>query len=139
MIIYPSCVQAACCSTASLTVASGSVDYGTTTDSTINTTPACACVLVDSRCISAGADVVSSLRLKHGAAVHICSLVSCDFIVSKRMAVEWHSESELASLQSRKRLQERIQSVQGLFDRVCLLVEKERTKPGKLKECAVDI
>ncbi|MCJ8737138.1 hypothetical protein PDJAM_G00020340 [Pangasius djambal] len=128
-----SCVKAqAACSTASLTVANGSVDYGTTTsNTTTNTTPACVCVLVDSRCISAGADVVSSLRLKHGAAVHICSLVSCDFIVSNRMAVEWQSESELASPQSRKRLQERMQSLQGLFDRVCLLVEKDRTKPGE--------
>lgn len=97
----------------------------------INLTPDCVCVLVDSRCISAGADVVSALRLKHGAAVHICSLVSCDFIVSNRMAVEWQSESELASPQTRKRLQERMQSLQGLFDRVCLLVEKGRTKLGK--------
>lgn len=100
-------------------------------------TPACVCVLVDSRCISSGADVVSSLRLKHGASVHICSLVSCDFIVSNRMAVEWQSESELASPQNRKRLQERMQNLQGLFDRVCLLVEKDRTKQGKLNKCAV--
>lgn len=101
------------------------------TNPTTNLTPARVCVLVDSRCISAGADVVSALRLKHGAAVHICSLVSSDFIVSNRMAVEWQSESELASPQTRKRLQERMQSLQGLFDRVCLLVEKDRTKLGK--------
>ncbi|KAK2843130.1 hypothetical protein Q7C36_011345 [Tachysurus vachellii] len=116
------------CSTTSQTIPSGSVDYGHTNNPT---TPACVCVLVDSRCISAGADVVSSLRFKHGAAVHICSLVSCDFIVSNRMAVEWQSESELASPQSRKQLQKRMQSLQGLFDRVCLLVEKDRTKPGE--------
>lgn len=122
----------AACSTTALT------DYGTTTNTTINTAPSCVCVLVDSRCISAGVDVVSSLRLKHGASVHICSLVSCDFIVSNRMAVEWQSESELASPQSRKRLQNRMQSLQGLFDRVCLLVEKDRTKQGKLSECAVN-
>ncbi|KAG7327911.1 hypothetical protein KOW79_007855 [Hemibagrus wyckioides] len=121
----------AACSTTSLTVSSESVDYGPTTNPTTNPIPARACVLVDSRCISAGADVVSALRLKHGAAVHICSLVSCDFIVSNRMAVEWQSESELASPQSRKRLQERMQSLQGLFDRVCLLVEKDRTKLGE--------
>ncbi|KAK3563242.1 hypothetical protein QTP86_019351 [Hemibagrus guttatus] len=121
----------AACSTTSLTFASRSVDNGPTTNPTTNSTPARVCVLVDSRCISAGADVVSALRLKHGADVHICSLVSCDFIVSNRMAVEWQSESELASPQSRKRLQERMQSLQSLFDRVCLLVEKDRTKPGE--------
>ncbi|XP_053366213.1 Fanconi anemia group M protein [Clarias gariepinus] len=119
------------CSSASLSVPNSVTDHGSTTTATPKTTPARVCVLVDSRCISAGADVVSSLRLKHGADVHICSLVSCDVIVSNRMAVEWQSESELASPQSRKRLQERIQSLQGLFDRVCLLVEKDRTKLGE--------
>ncbi|KAI5610756.1 Fanconi anemia group M protein, partial [Silurus asotus] len=99
--------------------------------STTSLTPAGVCVLVDSRCISAGANVVSALRLKHGAAVHICSLGSCDFIVSNRMAVEWQSESELGSAQNRKRLRERMQNLQGLFERVCLLVEKDRTKPGE--------
>ncbi|TSO67456.1 Fanconi anemia group M protein [Bagarius yarrelli] len=120
----------AVCST-SLSVTHGSVTDDTMTNATPKTTPARVCVLVDSRCISASADVVSSLRLKHGAAVHICSLVSCDFIVSNRMAVEWQSESELANPQNRKRLQERIQGLHGLFERVCLLVVKDRTKPGE--------
>ncbi|XP_066529499.1 Fanconi anemia group M protein [Hoplias malabaricus] len=92
---------------------------------------ACVSILVDSRCIISGPEVVSSLRLKHGTAVQVCSLVTCDFIVSKRMAVEWQSESELASAQNRKRLQERIQSLQAVFDRVCFIVEKDRTKPGE--------
>ncbi|XP_062863163.1 Fanconi anemia group M protein isoform X2 [Trichomycterus rosablanca] len=87
-------------------------------------------VLVDSRCISSGAEVVSSLRLKHAAEVHVCSPVSCDFIVSARMAVEWQSESDLANPQGRRRLQERTQRLQALFDRACLIVEKDRTKPG---------
>lgn len=93
---------------------------------------ACVSILVDSRCITRGAEVVSSLRLKHGAAVSVCSLISCDFIVSNRMVVEWQSESEVASPQNRKQLQDRIQKLQALFDRVCLIVEKGRPKPGKL-------
>ncbi|XP_072545967.1 Fanconi anemia group M protein isoform X2 [Salminus brasiliensis] len=91
----------------------------------------CGSILVDSRCIISGADVVSALRLKHGVAVQVCSLMNCDFIVSNRMAVEWQSESEVASPQSRKRLQKRIQNLQALFDRVCFIVEKEHTKPGE--------
>ncbi|XP_057199777.1 Fanconi anemia group M protein isoform X3 [Triplophysa rosa] len=88
-------------------------------------------VLVDSRCISGGSEVVSSLRLRHGLKVHVCSLLSSDFIVSNRMAVEWMRESDVASAQNRRRLQERIQSVQTLHERVCLIVERDRSKPGE--------
>uniref|UniRef100_A0A668A683 ATP-dependent RNA helicase FANCM n=1 Tax=Myripristis murdjan TaxID=586833 RepID=A0A668A683_9TELE len=88
-------------------------------------------VLVDSRCISGGAELVSSLRQRHAATVHICSLDGNYFIVSSRMAVERHSQSDLAAMQNRKRLAERVNSLQGLFERVCLVVEKDRTKPGE--------
>lgn len=91
-------------------------------------------VLVDGRCAGSGAGVVSSLRLKHGAEVHVCSLASCDFIVSGRMAVEWLNESELANPQSRRRLQDRTRRLEALFDRVCLIVEKDRVKAGELWE-----
>ncbi|KAI2654031.1 Fanconi anemia group M protein [Labeo rohita] len=88
-------------------------------------------VLVDSRCISGGSEVVSCLRLRHGLQVHVCSLISSDFIVSNRMAVERQSESEVASAQNRKRLQERIQRLQATYERVCLIIEKDRSKPGE--------
>ncbi|KAA0711587.1 Fanconi anemia group M protein [Triplophysa tibetana] len=88
-------------------------------------------VLVDSRCISGGSEVVSSLRLRHGLKVHVCSLLSSDFIVSNRMAVEWMRESDVASTQNRRRLQERIQRVQTLHERVCLIIERDRSKPGE--------
>lgn len=87
-------------------------------------------VFVDSRCISGGSEVVSSLRLRHGLKVHVCSLLSSDFIVSNRMAVEWMRESDVASAQNRKRLHERIQRVQTLHERVCLIIERDRNKPG---------
>ncbi|XP_017569294.1 Fanconi anemia group M protein isoform X2 [Pygocentrus nattereri] len=114
---------------ASFSAGGGPVDFGVS----IIRAPASPCVsiLVDSHCISSGAEIVSSLRLKHGAAVQVCSLVNCDFIVSNRMAVEWQSESDMANPQNRKRLQDRIQSLQALFDRVCFIVEKDRTKPGE--------
>ncbi|XDV43848.1 hypothetical protein PO909_012247 [Leuciscus waleckii] len=69
-------------------------------------------VLVDSRCISAGSEVVSRLRLRHGLQVQVCSLVSADFIVSSRMCVDLQSESEVSSVQNRRRLTERIQRLQ---------------------------
>ncbi|XP_016109943.1 Fanconi anemia group M protein [Sinocyclocheilus grahami] len=89
-------------------------------------------VLVDSRCISGGSEVVSRLRLRHGLQVHVCSLISSDFIVSNRMAVERQSESELASVQNRRRLQDRMQGLQAAFERVCLIIERDRAKPGEM-------
>lgn len=74
---------------------------------------------------------MSSLRLRHGLKVHVCSLLSSDFIVSNRMAVEWMRESDVASAQNRRRLQERMQRVQTLHERVCLIIERERNKPGE--------
>ncbi|XP_041711492.2 Fanconi anemia group M protein isoform X1 [Coregonus clupeaformis] len=88
-------------------------------------------VLVDSRCITACVDVVSSLRQRYAVTAHVCSLDGCDFVVSNRMAVERQSQSELAGMPNRKRLVERVTSLQVLFERVCLIVEKDRTKPGE--------
>ncbi|XP_061699193.1 Fanconi anemia group M protein isoform X2 [Syngnathoides biaculeatus] len=88
------------------------------------------CIVVDSRCLAGGVELVTGLRQRHGATVHVCSLDGGYFIVSARTAVERHPESELASLQNRKRLAERVSSLQERFERVCFIVEKDRTKPG---------
>ncbi|CAG5866520.1 unnamed protein product, partial [Menidia menidia] len=93
--------------------------------------PGSVCILADSRCISNGVELMSCLRQRHAATVHVCSLDGSYFIVSNRMAVERHSQSELAALQNRKRLADRVNSLQELFERVCLIVEKDRTKPGE--------
>ncbi|KAF3844963.1 hypothetical protein F7725_008126 [Dissostichus mawsoni] len=89
------------------------------------------CILVDSRCLSGGAELMTSLRQRHAATLHVCSLDGSYFIVSNRTAVEKHSQSDLAATQNRKRLAERVNSLQGLFERVCLIVEKDRSKPGE--------
>ncbi|XP_071355094.1 Fanconi anemia group M protein isoform X2 [Trachinotus anak] len=93
--------------------------------------PGSVCILVDSRCISTGVDLMTILRQRHAATVHVCSLDGSYFIVSNRMAVERHSQSDLAAVQNRKRLAERVNSLQGLFERICLIVEKDRTKSGE--------
>ncbi|CAK6978036.1 Fanconi anemia group M protein, partial [Scomber scombrus] len=93
--------------------------------------PAPICILVDSRCLSTAVELMTSLRQRHAATVHVCSLDGSYFIVSNRMAVERHSQSDLAAMQNRKRLAERVNSLQGLFERICLIVEKDRTKPGE--------
>ncbi|XP_048831550.1 Fanconi anemia group M protein isoform X3 [Brienomyrus brachyistius] len=87
-------------------------------------------VLVDSRCIAGGTEVVSCLRRRHGLSAQVCSLGACDFAVSCRLAVDRLTQSEVASSLNRKRLVERVQALQVLFDRVCLILEKDRIKPG---------
>nr|XP_015205749.1 PREDICTED: Fanconi anemia group M protein [Lepisosteus oculatus] len=90
------------------------------------------CVLADSRGIAGGPEVLSCLRLRHGVTAQVCSLGACDFIVSNRMAVERQTLSEISSSVNRGRLAERVRALQGSFDRVCLIVEKDRTKPGEV-------
>ncbi|XP_008398144.1 Fanconi anemia group M protein isoform X1 [Poecilia reticulata] len=89
-------------------------------------------ILVDSRCTGGMVELVMSLRQRHGADVHVCSLDSNYFIVSNRMAVMRQSQSDLAAMQNRKRLAERLRNMQGLFERVCLVVEKDRSKQGEV-------
>ncbi|KAL4613120.1 Fanconi anemia group M protein [Arapaima gigas] len=87
-------------------------------------------VLVDSRCVASSAELVSCLRLRHRVTVQVCSLNNCHFIVSNRMAVERQPQSEVASSLNRRRLADRIRGLQILFDRVCLILEKDRIRPG---------
>ncbi|XP_041828193.1 Fanconi anemia group M protein [Melanotaenia boesemani] len=101
-------------------------------DSSINVSPlGSVCILVDSRCITSGVELMSCLRQRHAATVHVCSLDSSYFIVSNRMAVERQSQSDLAAMQNRKRLADRVNSLQELFECVCLIVEKDRSKTGE--------
>lgn len=81
---------------------------------------------------------MADLRQRHAAAVHVCSLDGGYFIVSNRMAVERQSQSDLAAMQNRKRLTERVTGMLRLFERVCLIVEKDRNKPGQWSRWRVD-
>lgn len=89
------------------------------------------CVLVDSREISSGADVISSLKAVHGVKVQVCPLSSSDYIVSNRMAVERKFQSELLNSVNRSKVTQRIQRLQGMFERICVIVEKDRVKAGR--------
>lgn len=95
------------------------------------------CVLVDSREISSGTDVISSLKAVHGVKVQVCSLGSSDYVVSNRMAVERKLQSELLSSVNRSKVTQRIQRLRSMFERVCVIVEKDRTKPGGCLGAAV--
>ncbi|KFO76432.1 Fanconi anemia group M protein, partial [Cuculus canorus] len=88
-------------------------------------------VLVDSREISSGAEVISALKAAHGVQVQVCSLSSSDYIVSNRLAVERRFLSELLTSANRNKLSQRIQRLRSMFERICVIVEKDRTKPGE--------
>ncbi|XP_074005045.1 Fanconi anemia group M protein [Numenius arquata] len=88
-------------------------------------------ILVDSREICSGAEVVSALRAVHGVKVQVCSLSSSDYIVSNRMAVERKFLSELLNSGNRSKVTQRLQRLQSMFERICVIVEKDRIKPGE--------
>ncbi|NXA72839.1 FANCM protein, partial [Thryothorus ludovicianus] len=89
------------------------------------------CILADSREISSGPQVLSCLRAVHGLRVQICSLGTSDYIVSNRLAVDRVFQSELQSPANRNKLSQRLQRLQGIFERICVLVETDRARPGE--------
>ncbi|XP_043371877.1 Fanconi anemia group M protein isoform X3 [Dermochelys coriacea] len=89
------------------------------------------CILVDSHEISSGSDIISSLKAIHGVKVQVCSLGGCDYIVSNRMAVERRTRSELLNSMNRNKVTQRIQHLQRVFERICVIVEKDRIKAGE--------
>ena len=89
-----------------------------------------ACILADSREITTGLEVISSLRTVHGLQVEICPLNGRDYIVSNRMVVERKSQSEMLSNTTKKKFIEQIQRLQSMFQRICVIVEKDREKAG---------
>ncbi|XP_019330330.1 PREDICTED: Fanconi anemia group M protein, partial [Aptenodytes forsteri] len=89
------------------------------------------CILVDSREISSGAQVISSLKAAHGVKVQVCSLSSSDYIVSNCMAVERKLLSELLNPANRSKVTQRIQRLRSMFERICVIVEKDRIKTGE--------
>ncbi|XP_075388221.1 Fanconi anemia group M protein [Tenrec ecaudatus] len=86
-------------------------------------------ILVDSREITSGSEVISSLRAIHGLEVEVCPLNGCDYIVSNRMVVERRSKSEMLNINKNKFI-DQIQHLQSMFERVCMIVEKDRAKTG---------
>ncbi|XP_074439705.1 Fanconi anemia group M protein isoform X1 [Larus michahellis] len=88
-------------------------------------------ILVDSREISSGAEVISALKAVHGVKVQVCSLSSSDYIVSNRMAVERKFLSELLNSVNRNKVTQRLQRLQSMFERICVIVEKDRIKSGE--------
>uniref|UniRef100_A0A8C6XIU8 ERCC4 domain-containing protein n=1 Tax=Naja naja TaxID=35670 RepID=A0A8C6XIU8_NAJNA len=89
------------------------------------------CILVDNREISSGPEVISTLKTVHGVKVEICSLGSCDYIVSNRLAVERKCQAELVNNIHQSKMVQRMQQLKNKFDRICIIVEKERLKTGE--------
>ncbi|XP_053123658.1 Fanconi anemia group M protein isoform X2 [Hemicordylus capensis] len=89
------------------------------------------CILADSREISSGPDVISTLKAVHGVKVQVCSLSGCDYVVSNRLAVERRCQGEMLNSAHRSKMAQRVQQLKSKFDRICVIVEKERVKAGE--------
>ncbi|XP_013915405.1 PREDICTED: Fanconi anemia group M protein [Thamnophis sirtalis] len=89
------------------------------------------CILVDNHEISSGPEVISTLKTVHGVKVEICSLGSCDYIVSNRLAVERKCQAELVNSTHQSKMVQRMQQLKNKFDRICIIVEKERVRTGE--------
>uniref|UniRef100_UPI00358F635F Fanconi anemia group M protein isoform X2 n=1 Tax=Myxine glutinosa TaxID=7769 RepID=UPI00358F635F len=90
-------------------------------------------ILVDSREISSGQDVLSCLRLRHDIQAIVCSCLGAAYAVSTRSAVERRGQMELGVLASKSKLAERVRALLYTFERLYLIVERERMRQG---ECA---
>ncbi|XP_041266465.1 Fanconi anemia group M protein isoform X2 [Onychostruthus taczanowskii] len=93
------------------------------------------CILADSREVCSGPEVLSCLRAVHGLRVQVCSLGTSDYIVSNRLAVDRVLQSELQSPGNRNKLSQRLQRLQGIFERICVIVETDRVRPGETSRC----
>ncbi|NXT08593.1 FANCM protein, partial [Prunella fulvescens] len=93
------------------------------------------CILADSREICSGPEVLSCLRAVHRLRVQVCSLGTSDYIVSNRLAVDRLLQSELQSPGNRSKLSQRLQRLQGIFERICVIVETDRVRPGETSRC----
>lgn len=88
------------------------------------------CILVDSREITSGSEIISSLRAVHGFHVEVCPLNGCDYIVSNRMVVERRYQSDMLNSINKNKFIDQIQYLQSMFERICVIVEKDREKTG---------
>ncbi|KAG5857503.1 hypothetical protein ANANG_G00020140 [Anguilla anguilla] len=88
---------------------------------------------------AAGPEVVSCLRAQTGVAVQLCPLGVTRFVVSGRMAVErlTQAEAEEGGGQNREALRARVLRLLGLYDRVCLILEKQHARAGDVSLSAL--
>ncbi|XP_048586442.1 uncharacterized protein LOC5503392 isoform X2 [Nematostella vectensis] len=87
-------------------------------------------ILVDTKEIS-NSQVVSQLRLKQNMRVEVCQLTNCDYVVSNRMAVERRLVSDVANGANSAKLVSRMRLLCTLYDRPCIIIEKDRVRPGE--------
>ncbi|XP_038071924.1 uncharacterized protein LOC119740630 isoform X2 [Patiria miniata] len=91
-------------------------------------------ILIDSKELSSSSHIVSTLTLKHNLNPLICQLSGCDYIVSARMGVEKKSMSDFGNGANKTKLIDRVRHLCELFDRPCIILEKDRIKPGDEKK-----
>uniref|UniRef100_A0A8C0FFZ4 ATP-dependent RNA helicase FANCM n=1 Tax=Bubo bubo TaxID=30461 RepID=A0A8C0FFZ4_BUBBB len=69
-------------------------------------------------------------------AVQVCSLRAGCYVVSSRTALERSLRSELLSPRRRNKVAQRIQRLQRVFEKIVVIVEKDRSRTGEAPRCA---
>ncbi|XP_054758508.2 Fanconi anemia group M protein-like [Lytechinus pictus] len=85
-------------------------------------------ILVDSKELSSSPHIVSTLTITYGLNPIVSQLQGCDYVTSTRMGVEKRTLSEFANGANRQKLLDRVRHMCELFDRPCLIIEKDRDK-----------
>jgi Fanconi anemia group M protein len=90
-------------------------------------------ILVDSKEVSSASQTISTLRLSEQIDPIVVSLCHCDYIVSNRMGVKRVHQSNLSNSSKSARVIDSVRLLFDLFDRPCLIIEKDREKPRDIK------
>ncbi|XP_074725371.1 Fanconi anemia group M protein isoform X2 [Strix uralensis] len=93
-------------------------------------------LLASGRELCAAPGLISALKAAHGAEVQVCSLRAGCYVVSSRTAVERSLRSELLSPRRRNKVAQRIQRLQKVFEKIVVIVEKDRNRTGEAPRCA---
>ncbi|XP_028398566.1 Fanconi anemia group M protein-like [Dendronephthya gigantea] len=89
-------------------------------------------ILVGSKEVS-NCQVVSFLRRKHNIKAVVSQITGCDYIVSTRMAVERKFVSDISCQANFHKLIARVRELCDLYDRPCIVIERDRVKNGETK------
>jgi len=89
----------------------------------------CPRIAMDTRNVG-NSQIATALRVKEKIDVVVRSTLGCDFCVSNRSAVERKLASEMRTAQNSAKIKERIKALLGTFERVYIIIEKDRVKAG---------
>ncbi|GAB1600289.1 hypothetical protein Ahia01_000306600 [Argonauta hians] len=87
-------------------------------------------ILADSRTISGAQEILSNVKSKYNIPVEVVKLKAADYAVSDRTGVVRMYLSDAFNVTNSHKLTDRLQQLTNLYDRPCLIIEKDPVKKG---------